>query len=74
MSNEILEYYRSIWSDKCERAGVDEKTKGYFNYIIFEVEDAKNKSNRNKEIWHKVEILTIGFAACNTVFAALINF
>lgn len=59
---------------ECERAGVDENTKGYLNYIFFEVEAAKNKSKRNKEIWHKVEMLTIGFAVCNTVFAALINF
>lgn len=74
MSNEIFEYYRSIWNDKCERAGINENTKGYLNYIFFEVEAAKNKSKRNKEIWHKVEMLTIGFAICNTVFAALINF
>ena len=72
--NEIMEYYRSVWNDKCERAGVDERTKEYFDCLVLEINGAQNKGGKNKKIWNKVEILTIVFAACNMIFAALINF
>lgn len=73
-SNDTIEYYRSIWNRKCDAAKVDEQTRNYFDYINNEVVWAQEKSSKNKKNWHKIEMLTIVFATCNTIFAALINF
>lgn len=73
-SNEVMKYYNAIWEERCRKADVDEKTKGYFAYISREVMASDKNSNRHKKIWNRVELLMIGFATCNTIFAALINF
>lgn len=51
-SNEVMKYYNAIWEEKCKKAIVDEKTKGYFAYISREVMASDKNSNRHKNIWN----------------------
>ncbi len=48
MSNEIFEYYSSIWNDKCERAGVDENKKGILITYFLKLKLLKIKAKEIK--------------------------
>ncbi len=69
-----LSYYQNIWEKRCDKAGVDEDVKSFFNYAVNELKSADKNSNRQKFQWKKTELITIIVAFFNAIFTALITY